>query len=369
MNYFPMSLATGRAFCNRKEELLKIHYNLENKISTLIVSPRRYGKTSLALKALEDIRWPYAHIDLYKALSEDDIARFILNGVGRLLGQIEDTPKKLMKVAAEFFAGFQLKFLLDKIGISVEFSKKEKRPVDLILAALERVDAYVLKSKKEAILFLDEFQTIAEVVNNNSIEAAIREAAQKTKAVCYLFSGSNRHLIEGMFNDKNRPFYNLCDQLPLKRIDAKHYIPYINRAAKSRWGSAIPQPIIELILEITECHSYYVNKLCSLVWRNGQLPSVDDVHKSWDQYVNENKSRVEQELSLLSLNQRKLLLNLATSYTVKEPFGKGCAIEWGMSSTSIHRAMETLIAKDYVFIDKQGNYMVLDPLFRAVLNV
>ena len=368
MNYFPVSLASGKAFCNRKEELKQIHYNLENKIATLLVSPRRYGKTSLVLQALEHIKWPYAHIDLYKALSEDDIARFILNGVGRLLGQIERSPKKLMKVAAEFFAGFQLKFAIEKAGVSVEFSKKEKKPVDLILAALEKLDDYVVKSKKEAVLFMDEFQTIAEVVNNNSIEAAIREAAQKAKAVCYVFSGSNRHLIESMFNDRNRPFYNLCDQLTLNRIDSKHYIPYINKAAKAKWDQELPVSLIEIILSITDCHSYYVNKLCSIIWRNTQIPITEDIENAWAQYVDESTSRVEQELSLLTLNQRKLLLNLAISHVIKEPFGQECALLWGMSSTSIHRAMEALLVRDYVFVDQSGAYKILDPLFRSVLN-
>ena len=112
MNYFPVSLATGKAFCNRAVELDKIHYNLTNQISTLLVSPRRYGKTSLALQAFEKIKWPYAHIDLYKAVSEDDIARFILNGIGKLLGMIENTPSKLIKTATEFFSNFLLGFLV-----------------------------------------------------------------------------------------------------------------------------------------------------------------------------------------------------------------------------------------------------------------
>ena len=368
MNYFPMSLATGKAFCNRKEELSRINYNLEGKIPTLLVSPRRYGKTSLALRALEKIKWPSAHVDLYKALSEDDIARFVLNGVGSILGQIEGTPKKLMKIAAEFFAGFQLKFSLEKVGLSVEFSRKEKRSVDLILAALERLDAYAVKSKKRVVIFLDEFQTIAEVVSNNSIEAAIREAAQKAKAVCYLFSGSNRHLIESMFNDSKRPFYNLCDQMALNRIARVHYIPYINRAAKSQWDSKLPDSILDTIFEVTEFHPYYVNKICSLVWYSKKVPTVEYIYSAWDKYVEENRSRVEQELSLLTLNQRKLLLNIAAQGAISKPFGKECTLQWGMSSTSIHRAMETLITKDYVFVDREGLYRVVDPLFRSVLS-
>lgn len=191
---------------------------------------------------------------------------------------------------------------------------------------------------------------------------------QKSKAVRYVFSGSNRHLIESMFNDRNRPFYNSCDKIALKRIGAEHYVPYIGKAAKARWGAMLGETVIEEILEFTRCHSYYVNKLCSLLWREDQVPSTDIINKLWAQYIEDNRTRVEQELSLLALNQRKILLHLANGHDVKTPFSKEYALLWEMSTTSIHRSMGALITKDYVVVDDEMNYRVLDPLIEAVLQ-
>jgi AAA+ ATPase superfamily predicted ATPase len=53
INYFPTHLALGHAFCNRKQELKQLRYNIEGINPVLIMSPRRYGKTSLALNTLE----------------------------------------------------------------------------------------------------------------------------------------------------------------------------------------------------------------------------------------------------------------------------------------------------------------------------
>ena len=114
MNYFPTYLALGGAFCNRKEELKRILYDLNGNTPILLISPRRYGKTSLALKAFEQIKWSYAHVDLYKALSEEDIVKYILNGIGQLLGKIESTPKKLMLLAGEFFSSLHIKVVIEK---------------------------------------------------------------------------------------------------------------------------------------------------------------------------------------------------------------------------------------------------------------
>jgi DNA-binding MarR family transcriptional regulator len=368
MNYFPISLASGKAFCNRKEELQRIYYNIKDASPTLLVSPRRYGKTSLVLKACEDMKKPYSHVDLYKALSEEDIVQFILNGIGQLLGQIENTPEKLMKVATEFFSGFQLKFILESYGLAVEFGRKRRNSVELVLAALERLDKHAQKRKKHVILFLDEFQVLAEIAHNNAMEAAIREAAQKAKQVSYIFSGSNRHLIEAMFNDKKRPFYNLCDTIILGRITKEHYNPYLNRASLERWNKPLPVSVLETILDLVELHPYYVNKLCSLVWHQLELPKESHVVAAWDQYVIESRSGIERELSLLKINQRKLLVYLSNEEGVQEPFSKSYANDWNMSVTSIHRAMEALLQKDYVFINNHGRYCVLDPLIKSVLQ-
>src|SRR3990167_643207 len=96
VNYFPTKLAKGLAFCNRQAELNRLKYNIETVNPALIISPRRYGKTSLALRAFELLNWPYVQVDLYKAFSEEDIEKFILNGIGILLGKLEKTPKKLI---------------------------------------------------------------------------------------------------------------------------------------------------------------------------------------------------------------------------------------------------------------------------------
>jgi AAA+ ATPase superfamily predicted ATPase len=91
VNLFPTYLALGDAFCNRKIELKRLMANIQGTNPTLLMLPRRYGKTSLAIKAFEQLGFPYAHMDLYKALAEEEIERVILNEIGQLLAQLETT--------------------------------------------------------------------------------------------------------------------------------------------------------------------------------------------------------------------------------------------------------------------------------------
>ena len=126
MNYFPTYLALGQAFCNRKQELKLLVNNITQNTPTLIMSPRRYGKTSLALNALEKLKLPYSHVDLYKELSEEGIEQAILNGVRRLIGKLEKGLRKLLKLASDFFADMQIRVILDKANINLDFSRYKK---------------------------------------------------------------------------------------------------------------------------------------------------------------------------------------------------------------------------------------------------
>lgn len=367
MNFFPTYLALGNAFCNRQEELKRIIYDLKGNAPILLISPRRYGKTSLALKSFEEIKWPYTHIDLYKALSEEDIERYILNGIGQLLGKLESVPKKLLNLASEFFSSIQVKVVLEKAGMKLEFNQNRSSPTDVILTALEKLHELAKKKDKHVILFLDEFQVVGEVTSDHAIEAAIREAVQKSTHVAYVFSGSNRHLMEQMFYDRKRPFYKLCDQIKLDRIHADEYQKYIQLAAQKTWDKILTQDSLDKILELTECHSYYVNKLCSLLWQANTPPAEEDAIIMWQKFVSENKSSVQRELDLLSVNQRKLLIFFANHENSNELFSKKITQTINLTSSSVQRAIEPLIEKDYVYIDDKKSYKILDLLIKSVL--
>jgi len=369
MNYFPTHLATGLAFCNRKKELERIHHDLGGNSPVLLISPRRYGKTSLALKSFEKIDWPFAHIDLFKALSEEDIERYILNGIGQLLGKLESVPKKLLNIASDFFSALDIMVVMEKSGIKLEINKRKKNIQEVILKSLENLHQLAVKKNRKVALFMDEFQVVGEATANHTIEAAIREAAQKSTHVSYVFSGSNRHLMEQMFYDRKRPFYKLCDQIKLDRISEEDYELYIQHASIKNWNEKINENSIDVIFEITERHPYYVNKLCSLLWQLKKPPLPENAYFAWNQFVLENKSSIERELQLLSINQRKLMIFIANQNMATEIFGKKTSYNANLAPSSIQRAVEPLIEKDYVYVDNKKFYRILDPLIKSVLCI
>lgn len=68
--YFPRGIALGQAFCNRVAERNRLISNIKAKQHTLIMSPRRYGKTSLVKYAAHEVKTIFCEADLFVALDD-----------------------------------------------------------------------------------------------------------------------------------------------------------------------------------------------------------------------------------------------------------------------------------------------------------
>ena len=366
MDFFPLTIATGRAFCNRKSELRYLVDNIVHAKPTLIVSPRRYGKTSLALNAIHQSKFPHARFDFLSAINEADIEKCLLKGIAELISRMESKIKKAITLASELFSGLDIKVNYGKIGISIEIERKAEKPAYHILRLLERLDHVAQKSKRKIILFFDEFQRVTEISDNHAIESVIRQVAQETKQMTFIFSGSNRHLLYQVFDDRNRPLYKMCDRIALERISIEEYIKHIQYAAYQTWKKEISLAAIDILIFYTERHPYYVNMLCSKLWKQG-IPDKNVVEAIWQNYVIQERSQVASEIELLSKNQRKLLTVLARFNGTSAPRSREFENIAEMSGATITQALDFLEKRDYVFKDEDGCFKVLDPLIKAVL--
>ena len=367
MDYFPLSIAGGEAFCNRVDEIQRLQQCILQKRPVLLISPRRYGKTSLALRAIAQTKLPYAHIDLFSAIDESDIERIILKGVSKLISRMETLPKKALALASELFEGMHVSVSLTQLGISIEAQREREKPQYRILDILERLEKLAKKTEKDIVLFFDEFQTIREITPNHAIEAVLRQVAQLTKAISFVFSGSNRHLLDMLFEDRNRPFYKLCERMTLDRISEAAYAKYIQSVGKLYWKQAITERELEAIFSYSERHPYYLNALCSRLLLES-MPSVGNIEKIWAQYALEERSHVALELELLSRNQKKLLIMLARCNGAEAPTGKAFVQYVNMSKTTIEQSLGFLEKKDYVFRNANGRINLLDPLMKTILS-
>lgn len=370
VEYFPLGIATGKAFCNRILEKEQLINNFIGGQHTIIISPRRYGKSSLALKAIKDSGLVYEKVDLFVAVDAKIVEKKIILGVKELISKVTSGPGQAIELLKSYFKKLRSRWIIGTDGINVELTPdKESDPATNILEALQALETLLVKKKKKAIFFIDEFQEIGVLDDSKGMEGAIRAVAQESKNLIFIFSGSNRHILSEMVDDRSRPLYMLCDRINLRRISKQHYIKYINRVARLTWNEVLKEQELEYILVVTECHPYYVNALCNKIWMKylNKLPTLSNIKKVWQDYILQEESKTAKELSELSELQKKLLILIAKG-EINISISRPTLIQLAVSRQAVSKAIKVLCEKDYLTKDSDGKYNIVDPLLKASLQ-
>lgn len=371
-NYFPQGLATENAFIGREKEITSLLKNIQTGHHTLLLAPRRYGKTSLAIETLTQLEVPYAEINCYLAVSPQAIERKILIAVQSILKQVISKPENILRSVQAFFNKSKKKWSIGfkgMMGVEITPGDHESSP-DNILTALNLIEEVLKKHDKKALMFIDEIQEINNLDESKQIQAAIREFAQRAKRLVFIFSGSNRHMLAQMFDDKVMPLYELCERIILDRIEEKSYKEYLNKVSKATFGSALPEESFAKIMNITERHPKRVYNLCYYLWQvcegHKRPPTVKDIDKAWSDYLVLRVKDTQYHLSRLSAGQLKVLTLIAAGFN-QEISGKIAQQKVNMASSSIVNALRLLVEGDYIEIFPQGRYRVIDPLIKDIL--
>jgi AAA+ ATPase superfamily predicted ATPase len=366
-NYFPTGIAEGDAFVNRILERKQLEKSMISRQHTLLMAPRRYGKTSLITQVASEIDYPFCVIDLFTVYNQESVNDILIDKIGRLatdlLPPVQQAKKKLLTI----FKNMNPEITLSSAGqkLTLQMPKTPNNIADLFL----KLDEAAVLFEKKAIVFMDEMQQIGFLENGNSIEAMIRHAVERSKNISYCFSGSSRHLLKNMFGDSGRPLYRLCQMMEIERIHHSHYKPHLQKLSQARWGEIISDSVINKIIEITEDHPFYINVLCQNLWLEGSIPNLEKVDEVWNYYIKSNRSLIVDDIISLTLNQKKVLSALAQK-PIKEIYSQESMMIFKLTQSSVKRVIDSLLEKDLIFINKLEEYQILDPAIRYfLLNV
>jgi len=363
---FPRKIARGDAFCNRLQEKTRLKENYETNQHTLIVSPRRYGKSSLAMQTIAELDVAYAYAQFLNAFSDEVIVKRLTLCLSELLTKIESPTKKALLTLGKFFTRVRLSLEAYDVGVGFKLEPVTRDSEILILSLFEGIEKLLKTKKQKAIIFLDEFQDIAQADMTDQFQSILRDFAQRTEHVIFIISGSNRRLLESMFDDRNKPFYKLFDKMKLARIGREHYFNFLQGKAQSRWGLQLPNDYLNEIFNLTECHAYYFNRICDELWRLDQMPEYKDIHTCWQYVIESEFDNLADDLSRLTKNQRVVLQAIAQHDVVKEPSSRDFVLDAGLSHGSIIIAIKKLHQLDYIEHMPEG-YRVIDPGLKSIL--
>ncbi len=364
-DYFPLGMAEGIAFCNRVKETKWLLDNVLSGKHSLLISPRRYGKSSLAARAIKKSGLPNTQVDFFMATSEKIIEQYIVKGVTDLIGKAIGPVEKILNSIKKYFAKITPKLIIKTSGIALEFDfPSDSDPASNVKQSLLLLEKLLAEKNQKAVMFLDEFQIVGVIAKGLGIEGAIRHIAQKTKYLTFIFSGSNRRLLKSMFEEETRPLYKLCRQLYLKRISFEDYKIHLNKIAKKTWNGELSEAAIKSITDLSERHPYYLNKLCDIIWSENELiPSEKQVLQSWQLLLEEERSDTIKELSALSIGQKKVLTLIAIGKS-SNLMSKEMSKKTDMSPSSIASAIGGLKEKDIIQGDDK-KYRIINPVIKA----
>jgi len=362
------STVSGESFINRLEEKARLEGNLTSLINTIIISPRRWGKSSLVEQVTKEITikskdYIVVKIDLFSVYSEEDFLQLYLRKVISAASSSLDDFTESVKL---FFKRMvpKLTFSTDFGNVEVEFDKKQlTKHRDEILNLPETI---ANQKGKKFIICIDEFQNVADFDEKYRFEKMMRSFWQLHKNVGYCLYGSKRHMMTDMFNSSSRAFYRFGDLFLLKKISKDHWIEFIvDQFRKSK--KEIDSKLAEIMVELMDCHSWYTQQIAHTTWLlTHEKCNEDIVSKAYDNIIESQEpfhQNIIQSLSAKQFNLLKAVLSEETQYTSQRVM-----VEYELgTSNNVRKNLARLVDKD-IIDSNQGKYEFLDPLFKAYLN-
>ncbi len=352
-------------FCDRKKETVWITQTLENKAHILLTSPRRMGKTQLIRHVFEQPsiknNFYTFYTDIYSTTSLHELVLFLSKEIYSALvpkgkAMVDKFLKGIHSLAGSF--GYDPITGLPTFDIKLGDIHTPELTLEEIFRYLEQAD-------KPCIFAIDEFQQIAQYPEKN-IEATLRTHIQKMNNCLFIYAGSNRHVLENMFNSTAKPFYNSAEQIYLDCIPKDVYTAF----AKEQFavaGREITSDAVVLAYDLFEGHTYYVHNILHNAFAyldTNKIIDENDIRNILSDILEEKGHTFSSVMNQLNYQQKETLIAIAkegkASGVTSTAFVKKHALK---SPSSVQYAITALLEKQlltYQNIQRTKVYSVSD---------
>lgn len=350
-------------FCDRKEETSQLLSYIQNGQNVTLTFVRRIGKTGLIKHLFHQLPagWRGIYVDI---LATEDLQQFLnvlATAVLNAVPEKESLGKKLWTFikAMRPVISFDPLTNLPQATFEVRKSGTESH-IGSIMQFLEKQDHKI-------VIGIDEFQQISNYPEKN-VDAWLRSIIQHLNNVRFIFSGSQQHLMNELFNLPSKPFYRSTAMLGIEKIDKTEYKNFV-----SRWfnqsGKSISDEIIDDIIDWSCLHTYYVQLVFNRVFATGQKIITSNLWKE-EAYklLKEQENVFFNYRSMLTFHQWRLLRAVAHEGIIISPTSKEFISKYKLGSPStVLRSLKSLINSELLYSSFTENggvsYSIYDILF------
>ncbi len=356
-------------FCDRIAETDYLIKQIENGRNTVMVSPRRMGKTGLIRHLFQQEqmldRYETFFIDLYSATSLQEMSYLMGKSVfDRLKSRKEKYIESFFQIIKSLRPGFKIDALTGEPKFEMGIGAVENPT-----ATLEEVFTYLETSEKPSVIAFDEFQQIAEF-REKRVEASLRGMIQQCTRTSFIFSGSKPHTIAQMFQSKAKPFYQSAQLMDLRPLDKEVYTEFVSRLF-SEYGKSIESQVVKLVYERYVGVTWYMQMMMNELFAMtdvGETCTPEDIEKAKFNITEVQEGSYKSQLNNLSDKQKRVLQAIAKEGVVDAvtsgSFVKRHALE---SASSVQSAIKGLLDKEIVS-HTDGQYRINDFFFSEWLR-
>ena len=353
-------------FVNRTDELSNLVRDLADGQKVFLLSPRRFGKSSLVALALLKLKKRHIRTVNLTVSSYSSYTQFLekfAEKVLRAAGPWERVKDWVTRFGRQVKPDVSINMATGEISVSLgKGAAFDPTPIAPDVFALP--GELTKNAGIRMAICLDEFQQISQF-NGGSVENALRNQVQQQREVGYVFAGSQPSLMEEMLSAK-RPFHKAGPQMFLDKIPAKDWKDSITRHFRKR-SRMLDEQALDILLASADLIPYDVQRIAHELWDYAELKDkrqldVSDVNSVIESLVTSQSTYYELLWEQLSARQRAALQAIAYrgaseiySQGVREQFRLGPA-------SSVQKALQSLDSRD--ILDRyKGHYFFLDPLF------
>lgn len=351
------SIVDGIYFTDRQDEIEKVKSILKSDNHLIIISPRRFGKTSLIIKVLKATERPYVFLDLQLITNIEDFASQLLKRIYRIY-----PFEKLKQMIRSFrvIPDISINPINNEVEIKFRPSISGKIVLEDILNLMEKIS----RKKEKLVVVFDEFQETKSI--NNELDKHLRSIMQHHKNISYIFLGSQESLMRDIFEKKKSPFYHFGYLLPLNKIPRDEFKKFLTKGFKTIPGD--PQKLSDEILDITKSHPYYTQQLAFNTWENINNDKVTNpVDLAVDEIIRHHDMDYERLWNTVNRTDKKILIGM--SVTDKSPLSKEFTGNYFNGATStIFSGLKRLMIRGLVIKVEQA-YEIDDPFFMRWLKL
>lgn len=359
----------GDTFTDRKEETNRLKMNFLYGVNTILISPRRMGKTSLVEKVssmVECESLKIAKIDAFGCRSENDFINAFATAVVRATST---KWEEWIENAKTFLSRFIPKISIGQDPISDFSIALEYNKSNTVTEGILQLPETIAKQKGiKIVICIDEFQQIADFPDSLTFQKKLRSIWQLQRNVSYCLYGSKKHMMETMFQSQSHPFYRFGDIFYLNKIAESDWVEFICNRFKVT-GKEISPELAAEICSVTDRYSSYVQQLSWLVWlRTTFRATKEDVEYGIDHMLDACEPLFIQQTESLSSYQMNFLQALTdgvtTGFTRSEILNN---YQLG-TAANISRLKKALTEKDLIALTAPKKLQISDPILALWLK-